>query len=353
VREEVPEESAAVPDRRPRRPRRFRWLGLVALLLAGAVVAAVVLLPRGERPPGSDDETDASLLTDQRVVVWTIWDEKAGEVPFVAVMAAGGGLEPVAVAIPGNAAVSVPGHGLGTIEEVAAPGDVATVAATVENILGVRIDEAWGMEIDRIRTMVDGVGGIDAGFRHLDGAGVLAYLRDAPPVERAIRWQEVLAGLLEGLDTATLAGVPADVRPAFQAGDRDVLILPVKDVGSGLASPDDPAVAKMVQERFVPTGSAEKVRLVVLNGNGTPGIGTEVARLLVPEGFELVASTNADSFDQEVTVVVASSDEYLDDAQRAQRLLGVGEVRIGRPSGLADVLVVVGKDFRIDDAGGP
>jgi hypothetical protein len=144
------------------------------------------------------------------------------------------------------------------------------------------------------------------------------------------------------------------VWPVFTAGAREAIVLPVEDVGSGLASPDEEAVAELVEERFVPTSSEDKVRLVVLNGNGVPGIGEHVARMLVPEGFHLVANENAASFDQEETQVVATSNEFLDDAHRAQRLLGVGKVYIGlQPTYLADVFVIVGKDFKPDDAGGP
>jgi hypothetical protein len=226
----------------------------------------------------------------------------------------------------------------------------------MENVLGVQVDRAWGIDINWLKGIVEGVGGIQAGFESLDGAGVATYLRDAPDVERSIRWQEVLTGLLEALDgrPGALEDTPGDLRPVFTAGAGEAIILPVNEVEAGLATPDEEAVAELVEERFVPTGSEERVRLVVLNGNGVPGIGEHVARMLVPEGFNLVASENAASFDQEETSVVATSKEFLDDAHRAQRLLGVGKVYIGtQPTYLADVFVIVGKDFMPDDAGGP
>jgi hypothetical protein len=361
------EAPAVVPSRvrrsaRRRSTRRARLLTVLgATVAAGAIATVVVVLSRVSGPSTGPGSGSVPLLGDQRVVAWAVWDEKAGERPFVAVLASGGGRQPVAVAVPGNTVVSIPGRSLGTVDQAADDGDVAVVAATVENILGVQVDDGWGIDMGTFRRLVDALGGIRAGFEELDGAGTAAYLRDSPAIERAIRWQEVLAGLLGAIEAAPNVlgelpdevGPPEDVRPVLSAGSRDVLILPVEDVGAGLADLDEDALQELVDERFVATGSEEKVRLVVLNGNGTPGIGTEVARLLVPEGFELVASTNADAFDQEETVVVASSIEFLDDAQRAQQLLGVGEVRLGRPSGLADVLVVVGKDFTMDDPGGP
>jgi hypothetical protein len=351
----APVRARRASRRRSARRRRWLWLG-VAILVALAAVAAAVVLPRASRRAGDGAAPGPAGLGEQRVVAWTVWDEKPGESPFVAVLAAGGGREPVAIAVPGNAAVNIPGRNLGTVEEAADTGDAAAVAATLENVLGVQVDEAWGIEMNRLRGVLDAVGGIQAGFERPDGAGLVTYLRDAPEVERAIRWQEVLTGFLEVLDgaPAALDMVPPDVRPVFTAGAREALLLPVEDVGSGLATPDEEAVAELVEEAFVPTGSEEKVRLVVLNGNGVPGIGEHVARMLVPEGFKLVASENAASFDQEETRIVATSRDFLDDAHRAQRLLGVGKVYLGtQPTYLADVFVIVGKDFMPDDTGGP
>jgi hypothetical protein len=342
---------------RRRSARRPRWIGVVAFLAVVSTAAvAILVIPRGGRPSGEGEGPAVAGLGEQRVVAWTVWDEKRGERPFVAVLAAGGGREPVAIAVPGNAAVNIPGRNLGTIEEAADTGDAAAVAATMENVLGVQVDEAWGIDINWLKGIVEAVGGIQAGFESLDGAGVAAYLRDTPDVERSIRWQEVLTGLLEALDRApgALEETPSELRPVFTAGADEAIILPVNEVEAGLATPDDEAIAELVEESFVPTGSEERVRLVVLNGNGAPGIGEHVARMLVPEGFKLVANENAESFDQEETQIVATSEGFLDDARRAQRLLGVGKVYIGtQPTYLADVFVIVGKDFMPDDAGGP
>jgi hypothetical protein len=358
VPEAKPSEQRPPPVGPTRARRRRRGSGLVTVAAAAVAAAAVILLvlPRGPRSPSDDGGSAVQAYGNQQVVTWTVWDDKPGEFPFVAVLAAGGGKQPAAVAVPTNTAVNIPGHNFGTVEEAADAGDVTDVAATMENVLGVRVDGAWGTPIGSLRRLVDDLGGIQAGFERLDGPGTMTYLRDAPDVERDIRWEEVLDGFLSaiGQHPDALGAVPASVRSAFVPGQREVVILPVEDVGAGLVRPDDAAVADLVTERFVPTGSEEKVRLVVLNGNGIPGIGKDVARILVPEGFTLVASQNLTSFDQQETQVVASSSEFLPAAHRAQRLLGVGSVyRTDQPTYLADVTVIVGKDFMPDDAGGP
>ena len=76
-------------------------------------------------------------------------------------------------------------------------------------------------------------------------------------------------------------------------------------------------------------GKGDAIRLVVLNGVGEPGIGEEVARILIPGGFRLVSSENANRFDYEVTKIVAATDEDIPSAPQAQELLGAGQILLG------------------------
>ncbi|MGH2724897.1 MAG: LCP family protein [Actinomycetota bacterium] len=345
-----PERARRTEQRRLR--RRLRGVAVVALV--GTAAAAAFLLPQATRSPGGQGDRAPLAPPAQSVVAWAVWDQRRPGSSFVAVLAAGGGLDPVAVAVPGNAAVSIPGHGLGTVDDAAATGDITTVAATVENVLGVQVDEGWGIPLPVLRNLVDGLGTVPVEGRSLDGSEVVAYLRE-PSVElsteRAIRWQALLMGLIEVAEGAAAAdlNVPEAVRPVFAAPETEVLALPVEDVGAGLARPDAEAVSALVTERFVPTGGETKIRLVVLNGNGEPGVGLRVARLLVPQGYQLVASQNASEFGMNVTKIIASDRGDLPAARKAQRLLGVGRVLLGsQDSGVADVTVVVGQDF-----GGP
>jgi LytR cell envelope-related transcriptional attenuator len=356
--EEGPAEPGeeAVPG--PTRPRGTRRVLLVAAAAGlGAAAAAVALLLPQDPADRTGGTAGSPVFGDQRIVTWTIWDDKKGAKPFVAVLASGGGKEAAALVIPENTAANIPGRGYAPIQEaVTGRGVTDAVAATVENILGIRVDGSVRTSIEDLGQKVKKLGGIRAGLKQLDGPGTVEYLRNAHSVDRAIRWQEVVAGVLEGIPEHpdVLESIPPSFRPPFTGGGRDVDILPFEEIGSGLVRPDDEAVAELVQERLVPTATSDKVRLVVLNGNGTPGVGEDVARLLVPEGFTLVATQNAASFDQEETRVVASSQEFVDDANRALHLLGTGKVYLsGIPTYLADVTVIVGKDFTLDDAGGP
>jgi LytR cell envelope-related transcriptional attenuator len=321
-----------------------------------AIVTLAVLLAGDDGAPSRGSVTAGAVYGEQRVVVWTVWDQARGGKPFVAVLASGGGKGPAAVTVPENTASNVTGRGPATIEEAAAGGDFSDVAATVENFLGVRVDGSWGIPIKDLGRIVGRLGGIQAGLGALDGPESITYLRDAPDVERAIRWKEVVAGILQAIPghPDVLGSVPPMVRSPFGGGGREVVALPTEDIGAGLLRPDEEAVDELVAERLVPTATEDEVRLVVLNGNGIPGIGEEVARILVPNGFSLVASQNAASLDQEETRLVASSPDFVDDARRARRLLGIGRVYLsGMPTYLADVTIIVGKDFELAGAGGP
>lgn len=320
---------------------RARLFGLIAVALAVAVVIPQLIVR------SRDDEADQALPSspsNQRVVAWTLHEEGRGT--YLAVFGSGA-KEAVVLAIPAEVTINVPGQNLGTPADAAAAGDQDLVEVTVENLLGVPIDETVLADVASLTTVVDGMGGISVRGEDLSGAEVAAYLReipeDAPPDLAFLRWQDVLDGLIAvGPDKP--AALPEQLRPVLTEAPS-LVSLPVVDIGGGLLRPDQEALQPLVAEHFVLT-TPNVVRLVVLNGVGTPGIGEEVARILVPEGFRLMSSGNANTFDLEMTTIIASSREDLDAAARAKDLLGAGEVQLGnQPTGLADVTVVVGRDF--------
>jgi hypothetical protein len=89
----------------------------------------------------------------------------------------------------------------------------------------------------------------------------------------------------------------------------------------------------------------EAVPVIVLNGNGVPGIGELVAERILPGGFRIAVSDNASSFDHDETLVVVGSPNDVGLGQRVRDLLGVGSVSVSVGSGIAPVTVVVGRDF--------
>lgn len=347
-----------------RRPLRVAVVAGLVLAVAAASLWTITVLQGGPAPRPAPP---AAASGNQQVVVWTVWDETPGGPAFVSVMADGGGLDSVLLAIPSKTVVTVPGRNFEAVGDAASHGDPEIVAAAVENILGVKVDDATGMPLASLAPLVDRIGGIDVedpevfsvDNSRLNGQQTVDYLRaqatgsgEVGDDTRFIRWLEVSTAIVTKAheQPAVLQEIPEELRAVFAAaggGRTEVLDLPVEAIGAGLARPSGEDVARLVRQYFVSTAETDRVvRIVVMNGNGRPGVGQRVARLLVPSGFRLVSSGNAPKFNVETTRIVAGSEEFLDEAYLAQRLLGVGEVYIvDQASLLADMSIVVGKDF--------
>lgn len=350
-----PEEGTepATPDRRPR-VTWGRWARFGALVAVTAAVGAVAPRVIPAVIPGSPDGGSAGAPPpDQLVVAWTVRIEESPDATFVVVLASGA-KQPVALAVPAEVTINVPGQGIGTVGEAAAGGDVGLVGVALENLLGVRLDASVDSTTAELQGAVDALGTVEVADQPLTGAQAVQYLTTlepgALPDERFLRWQDFLDGMLQGLaaNPGAVAGFPEVLRPVLAAGTpepTDLYGLPVVDLGAGLLRPDQKAMTRLVDEHFV-RPAADDVRIVVLNGVGVPGIGEEVARILVPEGYRLMSTGNANTFDLKETKIISSSEGDLPAAERARALLGVGRVFLGfQPAGLADIWIVVGPDF--------
>jgi len=168
--------------------------------------------------------------------------------------------------------------------------------------------------------------------------------------DTAIRWASVLEAFLKAApavsqsdlaETDDAAGAAAVLGGASGA---EVQVAPTKVVGATAIVPAQPDFDELVGRLF---GTPIPVRAFVQNGSGSPGIGEAVARDLLPQGFRIVLTGNAASFNHDTTLITAIGADHLDDANRARSALGVGAVRVSQvPSGLADVTIVVGRDFK-------
>lgn len=303
--------------------------------------------------------------------------------------------------VPPSTVADVPGHGSFDVGEAFGFGDTALVGVTLENLLGIRIDEVvgideegWaallgrveGYEIEVPKALTSapdtGAGGLrfEAGTQYLDGPRLAEYLtfRGAGETELDVlpRLQRVLRGLLERLaENETLVAEVAGDEPSVlgaedpelvrgllaglaEARGRDRVVmrtLPVSPLGSDRSDAyrvDTERLEQLIDDRLAasrPTDGAGAGRsLQILNGVGTPGIGQAVAERLQPGGYRVLLSGNAADFDHDTTRIVLHDDgpEQLAVARDIRERLGVGEIeRSGTPQSVVDVTVIVGADL--------
>ncbi len=347
-----------------RKARRGATLRVIAGALSGVLAATGVFLFLRNRGVGRGPETVIAIPSSS-TLAWSVTVHSSVFVTVVGVPAHG--LTPVAVVIPGRTAVDLPGGGAPTVGQGA--GQAETLVAAVQATLGRPVGTYLLTSEGELAALVDALGGaqvdvqtpfalgdrvLGPGPARLSGPAVVLYLSLASPDDAVGRWEDVADGLftaagnrdpwLGALGTSGDRGQAA--RLLGLARGAEVLELPTAaSSASGLAV-DKPAADALMAARFgVP--STHLVRVVVLNGNGRPGMGALIGSELATSGFRVVAAQNASSFDIRQTEVVASRDSFLPAAREAAKLLGVGKVYVGsQPTGIADITIVVGRDFR-------
>jgi LytR cell envelope-related transcriptional attenuator len=318
--------------------RRLTLLVLVAVLATAGTAALLIARERARTEPEVTPPTAVGLAL---LIVTT----DGGPLPVV-IGSTGFGTSG-ALVVPPDALVVVPGQGESTIGDALdlPPRQAATA---VGNLLGVWIEEHATIGADRLAAIADDAGGVRIGGELADG-------RDVSSMFEASGAGDV-AGLqivMEALLAADVAWSPADldaehpasvVRMLESASGASVATVEAEEVASGVFRANPEQVTEALVAAF--GGPAEEaVPVIVLNGNGVPGIGEAVAEKLLPGGFRVAVSQNASDFDHPETLIVVGSPDDVALAERVRDLLGVGSVSVSVGSGIAPVTVVIGKDF--------
>lgn len=136
-------------------------------------------------------------------------------------------------------------------------------------------------------------------------------------------------------------------------GDRTALVpLPVKPIdlgGETFFEPQRDQIADLLLQWWdVRLGADDSsVRVIIYNGAGTPGIAGEAARQMIAAGMRVVDTKNADRFDYDTTMIVVQ-DGDLEQGEQVKAALGTGEI-VDKPSeqDVADVIVIIGRDYTI------
>jgi hypothetical protein len=361
---ERPPGLRAVPASIPRETARTRLrnpktLAAAILALGLLATAALVARPGVLRRGGDTDVVDLGPAPPS--VVWSLATSHGVQLAVVGLPGAGPGL---ALALPSDTHVILPAGDVSTIGQSAGSGPRAQAVA--QNVLLKRVGHYLVSTPSSLSSLVDTIGPIEVnteaaytfgghsiatGTVKMTGPSAVAYLAQASANDVTARWEDVLAGVL-GTDSQpsdwASAGASDDLsrvsRLLAGAHGATVLEMPTAPATGGGFEVDRAALAGIVS-RFGPS-LGTLIRVVVVNGSGTPGLGTLIDGKLAPYGFTVVTSSNATRFDVRVTEIVASGDSFVAAARQARQILGVGSVRVSdQPTSLADVTIVVGKDL--------
>jgi hypothetical protein len=293
--------------------------------------------------------------------VWSIAMPKGA---LVAVIGVPAGHAPTVLAVPGDTVVTLPAGDQSTISQSAGTGAVAQ--AVVQGLVLRRVGHYLTGTASSLSGLIDLVGGVDvvtesdftfgghavgAGNVHFSGGMAIAYLSQGNVDDVTGRWEDLLTGILGSNTTpAEWAAVgPSDNglvvgQLMVAARNGPVLELPTAP-GDGGPIVDRDGLTKLLDTNFA-ASLGTLIRIVVVNGSGTPGLGTLIDGKLAPYGFSVVASQNARRFDVSQTSIVASGDGFLQEAEQARTVLGVGRVKVSdQPTDVADLTIVVGKDL--------
>lgn len=95
-------------------------------------------------------------------------------------------------------------------------------------------------------------------------------------------------------------------------------------------------------------GEQAPTRVIVYNGSGVPGIAGIAAQELIRGGLRVVDTKNADRFDYRTTSIIVQNGP-VSAGEQVRTVLGVGKVvEQAADQQVADIVVIIGKDYRPD-----
>lgn len=319
--------------------RRLPILVFVAVLVTAGTGALVVVRERArsepeQAPPQAKALALVTVRTDDALLPVVV-----GSTGFGATGA---------LVIPPSATVVVPGQGETTVGD-ALQLEPRPAATAISNLLGVWIDDTAMVEASRVAAVTDATGGVKIGGDAPGGAEVSSMLGQPDPGGAA-----ALQIVLKALATAGASWDASDLAEAHDGtrvaealsavSGSNVVTLQTDQVASGIFRSSPEQVSQALVDAFGGPAT-EATPVIVLNGNGVPGIGEQVAERLIPGGFRVAVSQNASEFDHPETLIVVGTPDDVGLAERVRDLLGVGSVSVSVGSGIAPVTVVVGEDF--------
>jgi hypothetical protein len=134
----------------------------------------------------------------------------------------------------------------------------------------------------------------------------------------------------------------------------NILPLPVQYIsvnGEPFFEPDEEALSKLIDSLWGVKieVKSKPVKVLILNGNGAPGIGKTMSDQLSANGYMVDDVRNASNFDIKTTSVIAYRESFVEKAKALKNLIGVGSVVVdsnGASSNVVDIVVIIGHDYK-------
>lgn len=297
-------------------------LGVLALLTVGINAGARWLAKRDARE-ASTPEAQAEKARENLLIIGA--SDQSAE--FLAVRLDETDEQILGIAIPGGAFMEVPGQGFERVGDSFAAGAGVSLAA-ISNYLTVPFEHY---------VVVDAAVYQDA-LTNQSLRDVMSNIQDSDLSDSERERIAEFIGTIPGERTAL---VPLPVKPIDLGGQT--YYEPQRDKIADL----------LLQWWDVKLGAEDaSVRVILYNGAGTPGIAGEAAQQLIAAGMRVVDTKNADRFDYDTTLIVVQ-DGNTDQGALVRQALGVGEI-VEKPSeqDVADVIVIIGRDYEPPAEGG-
>jgi hypothetical protein len=316
-------------DKATRTTRSVLWVTAWSIGVALVSIAVLLLLATGvnslvrwnlKRIAAKNDTAGAAAQRARQNVLF-VGVEGGKAVGFLATRVDDKGGQAFGVAIPDGAFIEVPGQGFERIGESFRAGSDISLSA-VSNFLGVPFSRY---------AVVPGAAYQSA----VKNQNLSALPGIATDSNMSAQEREKLANELMKITSKNTAIVPLPVKP-ISLGDQTYF------------EPQREEVADLIKSWWGVTfsGQGSAPRVIVFNGAGVPGIAGVAAQQLIRAGVRVVDTKNADRFNYAKTIIVIQQGPESTGAT-IRKVLGVGEI-VKKPADqeVADVLVIIGKDYK-------
>jgi len=296
------------------------------------------------------------------------------------------------LSIPRDTRVNIPGVGVEKINAAMAFGGPDLAVKTVKNLLGIPIHKYVVVNYKGFKEIVDALGGVEINIKepmkYNDNAGNLhinlqpgLQVLDGDKAEQFVRYRHYPGGDIDRvkaqqefieavgktiLKPSTLLKLPKIINTVQENVETDIEPLEIaslanfaRQVGTGNIQtfmlpgegkyisgvsyfiPSQSQMNDMVDRIFFDDGSS---KVAVLNGNGSSGIASKIAKELEQNGFKVVSIANADNFDYETTTIIYPK-EKKDDAEKIAKIFEHAKMKEESQLQAGLTTVIVGKDI--------